>query len=60
MFDSPMEYCPRCGKMVTLAQTVAECERKQGCGMGQTCPLRKYFSGSDGGPDPQPENPPAS
>lgn len=60
MFDSPMEYCPLCGEMVTMAQTVTECQRKQGCGVEQACPLGKYFSGVDGDPGTQPEEPPTS
>ncbi len=60
MFDSPMEYCAVCGAMVTLAQNVAECQRKEGCGMEQACPLEKYFSDVDGGPGSQPEKPPIS
>jgi NAD-dependent DNA ligase len=53
MFDSPMEHCPVCGEMVTLAQAVTECQSKHACAKDQVCPLRKYFSGLDGSLDPQ-------
>jgi hypothetical protein len=55
MFDSPMEHCAVCGQMVTLAQTFTECQRKHACAKDQVCPLRKYFSGTDGSPEPQQE-----
>jgi hypothetical protein len=45
MFDSPMEHCPVCGEMVTLAQAMTECQSKHACAKDQVCPLRKYFSG---------------
>ncbi len=47
MFDSPMEHCAVCGKMVTLAQSHAECRRKHACAEDKGCPLRDYFSGGD-------------
>ncbi len=57
MFDSPMEYCAVCGQMVTLDQTLTECQRKHLCGKDQVCPLRKYFTGIDAPPEPQQEKP---
>jgi hypothetical protein len=57
MFDSPMEHCAVCGEMVTLDQTLTECQRKHGCGIDQECPLRKYFSGVGDSLDPRQEKP---
>lgn len=47
MFDSPIDYCPVCGQMVTLDQTRVECSREHRCSTGTPCPLREYFSGID-------------
>jgi len=57
MFDSPMEHCAVCGEMVTLDQTLTECQRKHGCGIDKECPLRKYFSGVGDSLDPRQEKP---
>ncbi len=57
MFDSPMEHCAVCGQMVTLDQSLTECQRKYACARDQVCPLRKYFSGVDGSLDAQNEKP---
>ena len=57
MFDSPMEHCTVCGQMVTLDQTLSECQRKHACAKDQVCPLQKYFSGVEDSLDPQPEKP---
>jgi hypothetical protein len=43
--------------MVTLDQTLTECQREHGCGIDQACPLLKYFSGVDDSLDPQQEKP---
>jgi hypothetical protein len=57
MFDSPLEHCAACAEMVTLDQTLTECQREHGCGIDQACPLLKYFSGVDDSLDPQQEMP---
>ena len=57
MFDSPLEHCAACAEMVTLDQTLTECQRKNGCGIDQAWPLQKYFSGVDDSLDPQQEKP---
>ena len=60
MFDSPMEHCAICGEMVTLDQTLSECERKHGCGVDQACPLRYFFGDASRCPGPQGNKPPNS
>lgn len=57
MFDSPMEHCAVCGQMVTLDQSLTECQRKHICAKGQVCPLQKYFTGVDARPDTEQEKP---
>jgi hypothetical protein len=58
MFDSPMEHCAVCGQMVTLDQTLVECQKRHDCASDQLCPLRKYFTGVDVATDPGREKPP--
>lgn len=42
MFNSPMDYCPRCRQYVALDQTKHECAAQYQCG-GMPCPLERYF-----------------
>lgn len=46
MFDSPFEFCPRCGEFVLLDQTQRECAAEHGCGKVD-CPLERFFTGID-------------
>lgn len=57
MFDSPMEYCAVCGQIVTLDQTLTECQRRHACAKDQACPLQKYFSNADSALAAQQEKP---
>ena len=47
MFDSPFDFCPRCGEMVLLDQTKPECAREHQCRKDEVCPLQSVFSGFD-------------
>ncbi|NJD34767.1 MAG: hypothetical protein FIA96_08045 [Betaproteobacteria bacterium] len=57
MFDSPMEHCAVCGQMVTLDQTLLECQRRHECGTGEVCPLCKYFDDPERDTAAPPETP---
>jgi predicted RNA-binding Zn-ribbon protein involved in translation (DUF1610 family) len=46
MFDSPFDYCPKCGEMVLLDQTQRECAAEHRCGDWR-CPLQTVFTGID-------------
>lgn len=46
MFDSPFEFCPRCGEVVLLDQTQRECATEHHCAKGD-CPLARFFTGID-------------
>ena len=43
MFNSPMDYCPRCRQYVALDQAPLECAAQYHCG-GVPCPLERYFA----------------
>jgi len=45
VFDSPFEYCTRCGEYVLLDQTNAQCAREHRCRDLPACPLRTLFTG---------------
>jgi len=45
VFDSPFEYCTRCGEYVLLDQTNAQCAREHRCRDLAACPLRTLFTG---------------
>jgi hypothetical protein len=45
MFDSPFEYCPRCGEYALLDQTQEQCAREYECKCA--CALRRFFSGME-------------
>lgn len=45
MFDSPLEYCPRCREYVALDLTQRQCAARHLCG-NEPCPLEKYFTGT--------------
>jgi hypothetical protein len=59
MFDSPFDYCPKCGEMVLLDQTRRECAAEHRCGDVE-CPLAAMFSGIDfrSAPEQQPASKP--
>ena len=42
MFNSPLQYCPKCKQYVELDQTKEECAALHGCA-GVDCPLLKMF-----------------
>jgi hypothetical protein len=57
MFDSPMEHCAVCDQIVTLDQTLTECQRRHACAPDQACPLQKYFCNVDSSLPAQQEKP---
>lgn len=57
MFDSPLEYCPRCREYVALDQTQRKCAARHQCGTEEPCPLERYFADAKTDPEqiaPQP------
>ncbi len=52
MFDSPFDFCPKCGEMVLLDQTRRECAAEHRCGDAE-CPLEGCFTGFDFRSKPQ-------
>jgi hypothetical protein len=42
MFNSPLEYCPRCRQYVALDLTQRECAVEHQCGK-EPCPLESHF-----------------
>ena len=50
MFDSPLEYCPRCRDYVALDMPQRACAAEHGCG-NEPCPLDRYFGGLRTGPE---------
>jgi hypothetical protein len=47
MLDSPFERCPVCGECVLLDQTQRQCAREHGCTDETTCPLHRWFTGTE-------------
>lgn len=43
MFDSPTQFCPRCGKWVAIDQPQALCARDHACATVDDCPLAHLF-----------------
>jgi hypothetical protein len=48
MFNSPLEYCPRCCQYVALDLTQRECAAEHQCGK-ELCPLENHFMGMKAG-----------
>ena len=42
MFDSPLEWCPRCKTWVALDQTFAQCAQEHNCTRAE-CPLAQFL-----------------
>jgi len=51
MFDSPLEFCPRCRQYVALDSMPTNCAARSQCG-GESCPLEPYFTGTQTGQPP--------
>ncbi|HTS52921.1 MAG TPA: hypothetical protein VMH26_06580 [Burkholderiales bacterium] len=56
MFNSPLQYCPKCKQYVELDQTMKECAASHDCG-GRDCPLVEVFSPPASSDETQPTTP---
>jgi len=59
MFDSPIEFCPKCRHYVALDQTLEECARAGACQVA-LCPLEPLFCAPAAARSPQPAEAPGS
>jgi hypothetical protein len=60
MFDSPMEHCAVCGKMVTLAQTLPSASASMGAAWINLSLAELFQRRHVATKDPQPDKPPNS